>query len=98
MDNVIRPTFGRPTAAPDAAAEAYHPLRVYGTAAGYLVALIRADAGPEGQALRIVVGPEAADAVETVAVLPDDAAGETDAERIGLAILRTLEIVDEAGA
>jgi hypothetical protein len=45
---------------------------------------------------RIVVGPEDEHAVETVALLP--AAGDTEgeAERIGFAILRALEVVEGA--
>ena len=98
MSNVIRPDFGRPAVSEaKPAADEYRPLRTYGTAFGHVVALIRADAGPEGLALQVVVGPEAGNTVETVAVLPDTNEGETDAERIGLAILRTLEILADAG-
>jgi hypothetical protein len=53
MDNVIRPTFGKPAnAEPDAvvpkAIEEFTPLRVYGTAVGHFVALIRAATGAGG--------------------------------------------------
>ncbi|MDP4024010.1 hypothetical protein Q8W71_15370 [Methylobacterium sp. NEAU 140] len=98
MSNVIRPTFGRrpEPAAPAPEAETVQLLRVYGTAAGHGVALIRHEAGPEGPALRIVVGPDGSDTVEAVAVLPDTPEGEADAERTALAILRALAVVEGA--
>ena len=43
---------------------------------------------------RIVVGPEDAPFVETVALLPATAEAEAEAQRIGFAILRTLEVVE----
>ena len=73
------------------------PLRLLGTAARHRVGLIRDPAAQEGDVFRIVVGPEDAQAVETVALLPaagGDAEGE--AERIGFAILRALEVVEGA--
>ncbi|SFL19049.1 hypothetical protein [Methylorubrum salsuginis] len=105
MSNVIRPTFGsrpRPSAeaapvASQAAAE-LHPPYVYGRAAGYLVALMEDANGPEGDVLRVVVGPLAGNELEAVAVMPATHEGRTDADVTALAILRTLEIVEvEAG-
>lgn len=56
MDNVIRPTFGRRVSTDSKAAdpeivEAFTPLRIYGTAVGHFVALIRAERGAEGLTL-----------------------------------------------
>jgi hypothetical protein len=95
-DNVIRPAFGVPRA-PAPASEpdpAQAPLRVFGTGAGHRVGLIRDPSAPEGDVVRIVVGPEDEPEVETVALLPADA--EAEAERIGFAILRALEVVEGA--
>ena len=90
-DNVIRPAFGarRPPIAPDSAQP---PLRVLGTGAGHRVGLIRDPSAEEGDVIRVVVGPEDEPVVETVALLP--AADDGEAERIGLAILRTLEVLE----
>ncbi|GJE61767.1 hypothetical protein [Methylobacterium trifolii] len=70
MANVIRPTYGkarpepsRPISEPIAE---YVPLRVHGTAAGFLVALMRDEAGAEGPALEVVAG----NSVEAVAAYP----------------------------
>ncbi|MCJ2135336.1 hypothetical protein MKK69_14960 [Methylobacterium sp. J-026] len=97
-DNVIRPAFGavrRPAPAGQAEADP-PPLRVFGTGAGHRVGLIRDRAAAEGDVFRIVVGPEDAPFVETVALLPATAEAEAEAERIGFAILRTLEVVEGA--
>ncbi|MFB0488086.1 hypothetical protein ABIE45_000672 [Methylobacterium sp. OAE515] len=99
-DNVIRPAFGVPrTAAPASRPEpepAQPPLRVLGTGAGHRVGLIRDPSAAEGDVVRVVVGPEDAPAVETVALLPATADAEAEAERIGFAILRALEVVEGA--
>jgi hypothetical protein len=44
----------------------------------------------------VVVGPEDEPAVETVALIPATADAEAEAERIGFAILRALEVVEGA--
>ena len=96
-DNVIRPTVGAPRpAAPPEPDPGQPPMRLFGAAAGHRVGLIRDPAAQEGDVFRIVVGPEDEHAVETVALLP--AAGDTEgeAERIGFAILRALEVVEGA--
>lgn len=101
MTNVIRPTFGRPvsdgsqTAHPDTVSE-FSPLQVYGKGVGHFVALIRAETGAEGATLQLIVGQDGGDGAESVAIFPDDAEGEADAEVTAFAILRTLEIVKEA--
>ena len=95
-DNVIRPAFGVPrTPAPEPEPDpAQAPMRVFGTGAGHRVGLIRDPSAVEGDVIRVVVGPEDERGVETVALLPADA--ETEAERIGFAILRALEVVEGA--
>ena len=99
-DNVIRPAFGAArTATPSEPASpegAQAPLRLFGTAAGHRVGLIRDASAPEGDMFRVVVGPEDELAVETVALLPADTDAEVEAERIGFAVLRALEVVEGA--
>lgn len=94
-DNVIRPAFGnrRPPVEPDTAQP---PLRVLGTGAGHRVGLIRDPSAEEGDVVRVVVGPEEGMMVETVALLPVAEGAEAEAERIGFAILRTLEVLEGA--
>lgn len=96
MTNIIRPTFGRGS---DVAAETvddFTPLQVYGTAVGHFVALIRAEDEAAGTTLQLIVGQADGAAAEAVAILPDTAVGEADAEVTAHAILRTLTIIQEA--
>lgn len=101
MDNVIRPTFGRPpkaepeTAEPETVSE-FSPLQVYGTGVGHFVAMIRAETGAEGPTLQLIVGRDGGEGAESVAIFPDNPEGEADAEATAFAILRTLEIVKDA--
>ncbi|GJE55345.1 MULTISPECIES: hypothetical protein [Methylobacterium] len=99
MSNVIRPTFGaRPN--PDAAqspvvpATEYRALRLFGEAAGYTVALIHDEDAQEGSVFKVVVGPSDGGEVEAVAILPATPEGDADAEVVGMAILRTLELME----
>ncbi len=96
MTNVIRPTFGRPPELRPTAPEdtARQPLRVYGDAAGQIVALMEDPDAPEGAVLKVVVGPLAGNSVEAVAILPRTEAGEIDAELVGMAVLRALALME----
>ena len=96
MTNVIRPTFGRPPQPDPVPVEGtrHVPVRVYGEAAGHVVALVEDPATPAGAVLKVVVGPLDGEAAEAVAVLPRTDAGEIDAERIGMAVLRTLALLE----
>jgi hypothetical protein len=99
MDNVIRPTFRRAVAEAEAApetVEAFSPLNVYGAAVGHFLALIRAENEKAGMTLQVIVGREGGDNAEAVAIFPDTAEGEADAEMAAFAILRALEIVKAA--
>lgn len=105
MTNIIRPNFGgrsredepvAPTA--EAEADAVEPLHVYGTAAGYLVALMADTRGPEGHVLKVVVGPAGQNLCEAVAVMPATEAGRVDADASAMAVLRALEIVEQGDA
>lgn len=98
MDNVIRPSFGtsRPPVSvePVAYEEGYQPLHVYGQAAGHLVALIEDASGPEGLALKVVVGPAAGNSIEAVAIFVASDEGRIDADATANAILRALEVIE----
>jgi hypothetical protein len=107
-DNIIRPVFGGPRAAASALraegepagvppqAQPLAPLRVLGTGAGHRVGLVRDPSAEEGAVIRVVIGPEDEAAVETVALLPATADADAEAERVGFAILRALEVVEGA--
>ena len=95
MSNIIRPEFGRrhrdePQAETEQVTEA---VCLYGEEAGYRVGLVQDDSGPEGPVLKLFVGEAGSDEVEAVAVTPATPEGRIDADAIGIAILRTLEIV-----
>lgn len=96
MTNVIRPNFGRATDEVSETVDNFTPLQVYGKAVGHFVALIRAESDEAGATLQLIVGQETGVAAETVAVLPDTAVGELEAEAMAHAILRTLAIVRES--
>ncbi|TFZ56364.1 hypothetical protein E4V01_18715 [Methylorubrum sp. Q1] len=94
MTNIIRPNFGGRDreAEPAMAAEALH---IYGTAAGYLVALLEDAGGPEGRCLKVVTGSVGGNVFETVAVMPATDEGRIDADMAAMAVLRALEIVEQ---
>lgn len=103
MTNIIRPNFGNRgrEAEPSEFApseEEHQPLHVYGTAAGYIVALLEDARGPEGRALKVVIGPASGNVVETVAVMPATDAGRVDADATAMAVLRALEIVEQGSS
>ena len=99
MTNIIRPDFGgrrRDAEAPESTSDgdASQPLHLYGTAAGHVVALMEDTRGPEGRALKVVVGSAARNVVEAVAVMPPTDEGRVDADATAMAILLALEIVE----
>ncbi|AWN44798.1 hypothetical protein U8607_15330 [Methylobacterium durans] len=95
MSNVIRPDFGktRRAEAPPDTRRAAEAICLYGEEAGYRVGLVADESEPQGPVLTVFVGALGSDEVEAVAVTPATPEGRTDADAIGLAILRTLEIV-----
>lgn len=99
MTNIIRPNFGgrdrqaEPSTAD--AVEAYEPIHVYGSAAGYLVALLEDAHGPEGRCLKVVTGSVGGNVFETVAATPATDEGRIDADMAAMAVLRALEIVEQ---
>ncbi|NEU13258.1 hypothetical protein G3T14_14120 [Methylobacterium sp. BTF04] len=96
MDNIIRPTFGkpRPEDSLDDRRVQVVTQRVYGEAGGCRVCLVHDDAAPEGDVYKVVVGFLSEDEVSTVAILPATPEGDTDAEIVALGILRTLAMIE----
>jgi hypothetical protein len=100
MTNIIRPNFGgrdreaEPAIAAEAL-EAHEPLHVYGTAAGYLVALLEDAGAPEGRCLKVVIGAVGGNVLEAVAVMPATDEGRVDADMAAMAVLRALEVVEQ---
>ena len=95
MSNVIRPTFGgvrRDEPQPEDL-QVMDVICIYGEEAGYRVGLVQDDSGPEGLVFRVFVGEIESDEVEAVAVLAPTPQGRIDADAIGMAILRTLDII-----
>lgn len=103
MSNIIRPNFGsrsqeaEPSEPADPGDE-YLPLHVYGTAAGYVVALLEDTRGPEGRALKVVIGPTSGNTIEAVAVMPATDEGRIDADAAAVAVLRAMEIIEKGYA
>lgn len=96
MGEVIRPEFG----ATDRGGNRGHrwtvfaAVHVFGDAGGCRVSIIRDEADPVGDVLKVVVGEVGSDEVEAVAVLPMSLEGKREAVTVGLAVLRTLELVE----
>jgi len=100
MDNVIRPDFQRAarararsneTRAPRAASTAQY-VKTYGEVGLYAVSLVRDRSGSRGDIYQVVIdGPGGQ--VGPVGVEPATADGMFDADRIGMAVIRTLELV-----
>ena len=99
MSNVISHDFGR-SRREDAGKDERQEVKalcIYGEEAGYRVGLVEDAGGPEGSVLKVFVGEIDSHEVEAVAVVPSTAAGRMDADAIGIAICRTLEIIAGTG-
>lgn len=103
MSNIIRPNFGsrsreaEPSDPADPGDE-YQPLHVYGTAAGYIVALLDTAPGPEGRTFKVVVGPADGNTIAAVAVMPATDEGRVDADMSAMAVLRALEVAEQGSS
>ena len=67
---------------------------VFGDARGCRVSIIHDEDDPLGDVLKVVVGKAESDEVKAVAVLPASREGKREAVTAGLAVLRTLELLD----
>jgi hypothetical protein len=99
MSNIISHDFGRSRREDPSKGERHEvkAVCIYGEEAGYRVGLVEDAGGPEGLVLKVFVGEIGSDEVEAVAVVPSTQAGRIDADAIGAAICRTLEIVAGTG-
>src|SRR3954453_7575918 len=95
MGDVIRPEFGqrRGDESPREVVAVFQALHVFGDAAGYRICLVHDPSAPEGDVLKIVVGEETGCECEPVSILPTTPEGKSEAMTVGLAILRTLELI-----
>ena len=107
MDNVIRPDFQRAakaqTSRSPAKAQAGEPwtprasgpvqyIKTYGEVGQHAVSLVRARSGPQGGVYQVVIDTPQGQ-IGPVGVEPATEDGEFDADRIGMAVMRTLELL-----
>jgi hypothetical protein len=95
MSNIIRPEFGRRSGddGPSSKSLILSTPQVLGERAGYRVCLHR-EAVTGGDVFKVVVAELSSREVENVAVLAALPDGEAEAIRTGMAILRTLEMIE----
>ena len=96
MGELIRPDFHRKSggASGDDQCPVFETLHIFGEAAGYGVYIVHDVAAQNGGVFKIVVGQVGSDEADTVANLPATPKGKAEAVRAGLAIMRTLELID----
>jgi hypothetical protein len=96
MGELIWPDFRRKSggASGDDQRPVFEALHIFGEAAGYGVYIVHDVAAQNGGVFKIVVGQVGSDEADTVANLPATPEGKAEAVRAGLAIMRTLELID----
>jgi len=96
MGEVIRPDFRGKSGGARCGREGpvFEALHIFGEVAGNGVYLVHDAAAPEGGVFKVVIGQVSSDEGDAVANLPATPAGRAEAIRIGLAILRTLELIE----
>ncbi len=102
MDNVIRPDFQRMSKADTKtrADDARTPrtggpvqyVKTYGEVGQHAVSLVRARSGPQGGVYQVVIDTPQGQ-IGPVGVEPATEDGKFDADRIGMAVMRTLELL-----
>ncbi|MGF3027039.1 hypothetical protein ACQVP2_30005 [Methylobacterium aquaticum] len=100
MDNVIRPDFQRAakatageTKAPRAAGPVQY-VKTYGEVGPHAVSLVRARSGPQRGVYQVVIDTPHGQ-IGPVGVEPATKDGMFDADRVGMAVIRTLELLAE---
>jgi|SRR4051794_38428607 hypothetical protein len=95
MGDVIRPRFGqeRGHESPRDVVAVFQALHVFGDAAGYRVCLVHDPDASEGDVFKVLVGEVNGCDFEPVSLLPATPEGKCKAVTVGLAILRTLELI-----
>jgi hypothetical protein len=98
MGEVIRPDFNTRSSDPrHGGKEAVFFVReTYGQRVGFRVCLIHDTTSPEGEVYKVVVGRVSGHEVQEVATVPATPVGEIDAHLVGMAVLRTLEMIATA--
>ena len=96
MGEIIRPEFGARNSGTNRSGTCtvFAAVHVFGEAGGCRVSIIRDETYPAGDVLKVVVGEVDSDEVEAVAVLPASMEGKREAVTVGLAVLRTLEMLE----
>ena len=96
MGEVVRPEFGARNRGTNRSGTCtvFAAVHVFGEAGGCRVSIIHDETDPVGDVLKVVVGEVGSDEVEAVAVLPASIDGKREAVIVGLAILRTLEMME----
>lgn len=95
MDNVIRPDFRRASKAgcsEHRASRAARYVKTYGEVGPYAVSLVRDSSGAQGDVYQVVIDAPGG-LIGPVGVEPATADGMFDADRIGMAVMRTLELL-----
>lgn len=98
MGSVIRPDFGRKGtgsgSSTDDTRTVFAAVHVFGEARGCRVSIIHDEDDPLGDVLKVVVGEVGSDEVEAVGIVPATREGKREAVTVGLAVLRTLELLE----
>ena len=96
MGELIRPDFRRKSggASGDDQRSVFEALHIFGEGAGYGVYLIHDVKAQHGGVYKVVVGEVSSDEGAAVANLPATPAGKAEAIRVGLAITRTLQLIE----
>ena len=98
MGKVIRPNFVSKGAANDGCSgdtrTVFAAVHVFGDARGYQVSIIHDEDDLLGDVRKVVVGRVDSGEVEAVAIVPATREGKHEAVTVGLAVLRTLELLE----
>ena len=96
MGELIRPDFRRKSggASGDDQRPVFEALHIFGEAAGYGVYLIHDVAAPHVGVFKVVVGQVSSEEADAVANLSATTESKAEALTIGLAILRTLKLIE----
>jgi hypothetical protein len=95
MGDVIRPWFGHKRGHESSCevVAVFQALHVFGDAAGYRVCLVHDPDASEGDVFKVLVGEVSGCDFEPISLLPATPEGKSEAVTVGLAILRTLELI-----
>ncbi|GJD49471.1 hypothetical protein OPKNFCMD_2202 [Methylobacterium crusticola] len=92
MDNVIRPVFRRESKA--RSVDRPDIVKSYGEVGSYTVSLVRDQLDEHGDVYKVVIGSAGGSSVGSVGIEPATPDGLFDSNLIGMAVLRTLELLE----